>query len=209
MKKYTSQIEVMDAELAELNMTVGKLAEEVKSNSADSVPPAQPSAMPEAIPDPTFLQQILQMYGIADTPEQVMANLKKESTGSAPTATTETASPPSSPMSAEQGGADKGVEAMQAEDLTGTQAEVLAAATPVVVSHRGHTTGSVGRRQVKAIPTPTLDKKAASGRAVAGLERQELLRVARASGESVPSDAEEEEAIKLRQEEELDQLSMP
>ena len=67
---------------------------------------------------------------------------------------------------------------------------------------------SAGRRKVKEIPTPTLDKKAATGRAVAGLERQERLRVARVSGESVPSDAEEEEAIKLRREEEMDQLSM-
>jgi hypothetical protein len=209
MAKMDRTLGKMDAEIVELNHTVIKLAQEVKSSSADLVPPAQPSAIPEAVPDPQLLQQIIQMYGIADTPEQMMANLKKESTGSASTTTAETSSPPSSPMAAEQGGADKGAEAVQAEDLTGTQAEVPAAVTPVVVSHRGPTTGSVGRRQVKAIPTPTLDKKAAPGRAVAGLERQERLRVARVSGESDPSDAEEEEAIKLRQEEELDQQSMP
>ena len=209
MAKMDRTLGKMDAEIVELNLTIIKLAQEVKSSSGDLVPPAQPSAIPEAAPDPHFLQQIIQMYGIADTPEQVMANLKKVSTSPTSTTTAETSSPPSSPMAAEQGGADKGAEAVQAEVLTGMQAEVPAAVTPVVVSHRGPSTGSVVRRQVKAIPTPTLAQKAAAGRAVAGLERQERLRVARASGDTDAGDAKEDEDIRLRVEEEMDQQSMP
>jgi hypothetical protein len=199
----------MDAEIVELNQTVGKLLEEVKSNSAASVPQAQPSAVPEDLPDPAFLQQVLQWYGIADTPEQVLANLKQEPTGSTPTATTTTSSPTSPPMPAERGEADKEAEAKQTEKQTETQTEVPIASAPAVDSNRGSTAASAGRRKIKEIPTPTLDQKAATGRAVAGLERQERLRAARARGVPESGDTEEDEAIKLRIEEEMDQQAMP
>ena len=81
-----------------------------------------------------------------------------------------------------------------------------------VASHRGSGVSSITstlRRKPKDIPAPTIDQKAAAGRAAAGLERQERLKAARASGVSEQSGDEEEEAIRMRLEEEMDQQVMP
>ena len=191
----------MDLEIVELNQQVGTLIEEMRSQSADAVSQAQTTtgAAPHG-PIQDGLLQLLQMHGITDSPEEVLAKMKLLSSDAAP----EFAAP-STPM-ASPSSAATGVAAD--ETGNGEQTAASQSAARSGKPQRLSATGAAYRAKIKEIPPATLDQKAAAGRAAAGVERQERLRAARTSGESDAGDVEEDAANRLRIEEEMDQQSM-
>ena len=84
--------------------------------------------------------------------------------------------------------------------------EASSQAPTVVPSHRDLSGQAPQRRNPRVIPATSTDLKAAVGRAATGLARAERLNAARASGEpESEDDSEENAAIRLRLEEEMDQ----
>ena len=76
-------------------------------------------------------------------------------------------------------------------------------------SHRGPAGAAHLRRKPKEIPATSIEHKAAIGRAAVGLAREELREAARASVELESNADGEEDAIRLRLEEEMAQQSLP
>ena len=92
---------------------------------------------------------------------------------------------------------------------SGVAAEASPNVAPAVESHRGSTGNSTVRKRLKELTTASVDQKAAAARAATGSERQERLRVARASGESDAEEDQESAAIRQRLEDELVQQELP
>ena len=198
----------MDLEIIDFNQQIGSLVEGIRSLSVDSAAKEQPTpvATPVSPPTPDGLLHLIHSLGMNLSAEEVVQKLQQMNTGQKPAQPAAAAPPP--PVQAvpeETGNAGTAPSATS----SGVATEASHNVAPAVESHRGPTGNSAGRKQLKALTAASIDQKAAAARAATGSERQERLRVARASGESDTEENEESAAIRQRMEDEMDQQELP